>query len=192
MTSRTELHQRRSISSASRATSRRSGSAQDRNRGQALAEFALLTPLMLLLAVALVDLGRLYSSTIAVESAAREAADYGAMQGTPKWDLTNAAQIAQNVEDMRARACTAASNLSDYVGDPPGTPSMTCSNPSFAYTIERVPTSGNCSDQTEFDDPCIIHVALTYDFHMFINFPPLPEITSMVRESRFAISDLGS
>ena len=147
---------------------------------------------MLLLAVALVDLGRLYSSTIGVEMAAREAADYGAMQGTLKWDLTNSTQMAQNLDDMRARACTAASTLSDYVGDSPGTPGMTCSNPSFAYVMERVPVSGNCSGQTTFDEPCIIHVTMTYDFHMFVNFPPLPPVTNMTRESRFAISDLGT
>jgi Flp pilus assembly protein TadG len=171
-----------------------SRAAADHRSGQALAEFALLTPLMLLLAVALVDLGRLYSSTIGVEMAAREAADYGAMQGTPKWDLTNSSQMSQNLEDMRARACTAASTLSDYVGDPPGTVGMSCSNPSFSYVLERVPTggSGNCKDQTTFQDPCIIHVTMTYDFHMFLNFPPLPAVTSMTRESRFAISDLGT
>jgi Flp pilus assembly protein TadG len=89
---------------------------------------------MLLLVVALVDFGRLFTAVIGVESAAREAADYGAMQGTTKWDLTDAAQMAQNLQDMQTRACTAAPTLSDYVGDPPGTANMACSNPSFAST----------------------------------------------------------
>jgi Flp pilus assembly protein TadG len=147
---------------------------------------------MLLLVVALVDFGRLFTAVIGVESAAREAADYGAMQGTTKWDLTDAAQMAQHLQDMQMRACTAASTLSDYVGDPPGTPNMACSNPSFAFDIERIPVSGTCSSQTEFDDPCIVHVTLTYDFNMFLKFPPLPPVFNVVRESRFAISDLGS
>lgn len=160
-------------------------------RGQSIAEFALLVPLMLLLAVALADFGRLFTSAIGVESAAREAADYGAMQGRTKWDLTNSAQLAQNMQDMRTRACTAASTLSDYVGDAPGTANMTCSNPSFAYVVERVPVSGNCSTQAEFDDPCIVHVTMTYDFRMFLDIPPLPPVVSLNRESQFAISDLG-
>ena len=161
-------------------------------RGQSLVEFALLVPLMLLLVVALVDLGRLFTSAIGVESAAREAADHGAMQGKLKWDLTIPVQMAQNMQDMQTRACTAASTLSDYVGDPPGTVNMTCSNPSFAYNLERVPVvSGNCSTQAEFEDPCIVHVTMTYDFHMFLDFLPLPPILNLVRESRFAISDLG-
>jgi Flp pilus assembly protein TadG len=158
------------------------------SRGQSLTEFALLVPLMLLLAVALGDFGRLFTAVIGVESAAREAADYGAMQGTLSWNPANYTTLEK---DMRMRACTAASTLSDYVGDPPGTPNMTCSNPSFAYAIERLPVSGDCSAQGDFDEPCIVHVTMTYDFHMFLNFPPLPSVISMTRESRFAISDLG-
>lgn len=159
--------------------------------GQSLVEFALLLPLMLLLAVAVADFGRLFTSMIGVESAAREAADYGAMQGKLNWVP---AQIPQNEAAMRARACTAAATLSDYVGDPPGTAGMTCSNPSFAYTydVERPPSSGECWSQLEFDDPCIVHVTMTYDFHMFLNFAPLPPVLHLTRESRFAISDLGS
>lgn len=160
-------------------------------RGQALAEFALIVPLMLLLAVALGDFGRLFNAAIAVESAAREAADYGAMLGKMKWPALDA-PYDLNATDMRARACTAASTLSDYVGDPPGTANMTCTNPAFAFDIERLPVSKDCSAQTEFQDPCIIHVTMTYDFHMFLDFPPLPAVFHMTRESRFAISDLGT
>lgn len=160
--------------------------------GQSITEFALLVPLMLLLAVAVADFGRLFTSMIAVESAAREAADYGAMQGKTKWDLGDSTQVAQNLAEMQTRACTAASTLSDYVGDSPGTANMSCSNPSFAYDMERVPLSGNCSTQGEFDDPCIVHVTMTYDFHAFLDIAPFPGVLHVTRESRFAISDLGS
>lgn len=131
---------------------------------------------------------------IAVESAAREAADYGAMQGKLKWDSTNTTEITQNELEMRARACAAASTLSDYAGDPPGTVNMTCTNPSFSFTydVERAPSTGNCATQGEFDPPCIIHVTLTYQFRMFLDFPPLPGVINVPRESRFAISDLGA
>lgn len=154
----------------------------------------MLLPFMLFLAVAVADFGRLFTSMIAIESAAREAADYGAMQGKLKWDSGNAAQLAANEAEMRARACTAASTLSDYAGDPVGTANMTCTNPSFAYTydVERPPSSGNCATQAEFDDPCIVHVTLTYSFHMFLDIAPFPAILTVTRESRFAISDLGS
>lgn len=163
-----------------------------RSEGQSLLEFAAMLPLLLLLVIAVADFGRLFTSMIAIESAAREAADYGAMQGKLKWDNTNTTQLAQNAADMELRACSAAANLSDYDGDPVGTPNMTCSNPSFAFTydVERPPSSGNCATQAEFDEPCIIHVTLTYDFHMFLDFAPLPSKISVTRESRFAVSDL--
>jgi hypothetical protein len=163
-------------------------------RGQSLVEFALLLPLMLLLAIAVADFGRLFTSMIAIESAAREAADYGAMQGKLKWDSTNATQITQNEIEMRARTCTAASTLSDYAGDPVGTPNMTCTNPSFAFTydVEQPPSTGNCATQLEFDDPCVIHVTLTYQFNMFLDFAPLTGSINVTRESYFAVSDLGS
>jgi Flp pilus assembly protein TadG len=166
----------------------RRGTRRSSARGQALAEFALLVPLMLLLAVALGDFGRLFNATIAVESAAREAADYGAMQGTSNWVL---AQWSTNETNMRARACTAASTLSDYAGDPPGTLNMTCTNPSFDYNLEPGASATDCWVRTAFESPCVVHVTMTYDFHMFLNFPPLISIFHMTRESRFAVSDLG-
>jgi Flp pilus assembly protein TadG len=164
------------------------------SRGQSLTEFALVLPLLLLLVVAVADFGRLYTSLIAVESAAREAADYGAMQGKTKWDMTNSSQLSQNQADMRVRACTATASLTDYVGDPIGTTNMSCTNPTFAYTadVDQPPSSGNCSTQAEFDDPCIIHVTLTYTFHPLINIAPFPASLTFTRESSYAISDLGS
>ena len=162
--------------------------------GQSIVEFAVMLPLLLLLAIAVADFGRLFTSMIAIESAAREAADYGAMQGKLKWDNTNGTQLSLNEADMKMRACTAAAALTDYQGDPVGTPNMTCTNPSFTYTydVERPPSSGNCSTQGAFEEPCIIHVTLTYDFHLFTDFAPLPSAIHVTRESRFAISDLGS
>ena len=44
------------------------------SRGQALVELAIILPVMLLLAVAAIDLGRLFYAQITVENAAREGA----------------------------------------------------------------------------------------------------------------------
>ena len=51
-------------------------------RGQALVEFALLLPILLLLAVMLVDLGRAVYSYSVVFNAAREGARYGIIHPT--------------------------------------------------------------------------------------------------------------
>jgi len=45
-----------------------------KNRGQAMVEFALVVPILLLLICGIIDFGRIYSATIMVAGAAREGA----------------------------------------------------------------------------------------------------------------------
>ena len=49
-----------------------------RYRGQALVEFTLLVPILLLLVVVAVDFGRLFFTYVEVNNAAREGVAYGA------------------------------------------------------------------------------------------------------------------
>jgi hypothetical protein len=49
-------------------------------RGQSLAEFALITPILLILLVGIADLGRVFATGIVVESATRNAAEIAAQQ----------------------------------------------------------------------------------------------------------------
>jgi Flp pilus assembly protein TadG len=50
-----------------------------RSRGQSLVEFALIVPIMLVLAGGTLDLGRLFYARVSIENAAREGAFYGSM-----------------------------------------------------------------------------------------------------------------
>jgi hypothetical protein len=50
---------------------------RERTRGQSLAEFALVLPIMLILLAAAIDLGRLFYAYVAVENAAKEGAFFG-------------------------------------------------------------------------------------------------------------------
>ncbi|HEY4753045.1 MAG TPA: TadE family protein, partial [Candidatus Limnocylindrales bacterium] len=56
-----------------------------RDRGQSMVEFALVVPIMFVMVVAIADFGRVFGALSATESAAREAADYGAFLGSAKW-----------------------------------------------------------------------------------------------------------
>ena len=56
-------------------------------RGQSLVEFALLAPIMVFLLFAILDFARIYTAMMSVESAAREAADYGTALGAERWSL---------------------------------------------------------------------------------------------------------
>jgi Flp pilus assembly protein TadG len=159
-------------------------------RGQSLVEFALVVPLMLLFFVAIADLARLYTTMTTIESAAREAADYGSFDSSYWTDEPGVRQ------QMTHRACLAASNLPDYAGT---TDSMaaTCTNPSV--TIDLIQTGADpCADSVR-EPPCRVRATLAYDFRLIL---PLhidlgggqsfgfPNQLSFERTSTFAMTDL--
>lgn len=172
-------------------------------RGQSVVEFALVLPILAFLMIAIVDLGRVYTTMLTVESAAREAADYGAF-GSYKWDET---LYASNVvPEITKRACTAASNLPDYVG---AADNSSCSNPSFAYQVsgdkggswrsgyDPAAVDPVCDDSTR-NPPCWLKVTLRYDFHLLVPLNidffgvtfGIPNVLTFERDSIFAMTDL--
>src|SRR4029453_6260813 len=131
-----------------------------------MVEFALIFPILIVMLLAVLDLARVYTTIVSVESAAREAADYGTF-GSQKWDPSlYSLPVDGTVDQMRHRACVAASDLPDYVG-----PDTACTNPSFAYelsgdkglTWQTDPTGLGCDDEVR-EPPCWVRVTLTYDF----------------------------
>jgi hypothetical protein len=172
-----------------------------REHGQSIAEFAIILPVILLLLIGIADLGRLYTSVVAVESAAREAADFGAFDAD-NWDaVVDPDNIAKTVAAMETRACTAAmgSHLQDY--ESPVTDGSTCTNPAMTCMLERNGASTecggsggftngvDCSDET-IDPPCTVHVRMDYQFHLILAIPPFPSTIAVSRDSYFRISDL--
>jgi hypothetical protein len=181
-----------------------------RERGQSVVEFALIAPIMVLLVFAIIDLSRIYTTMMSVESAAREAADFGTSLGAERWSATN---TGATVDEMRRRACVAASDLPDFAwsdADSDGVvdPGEDCTNPTFEYCI-ATSTGGGCSvlDPTAFgydcdlpdrDPPCTITVTMGHVFHLFapmqIDFfgvtLGLPVTLSFERDSTFAMTDI--
>ena len=72
-------------------------SVEEKDRGQALVEFAMVLPLMLLMLFALVDFGRAFYSWLLITNAAREGARVGATQSP--------------LTDIEARVYSSASSL---------------------------------------------------------------------------------
>jgi hypothetical protein len=161
--------------------------------GQSVVEFTIVFPLLLLMVVAIADFGRLYTSMVAVESAAREAADFGSFHAN-SWTVDPLApppgdNRTKTVAEMQRRACTAAagSHLEGY-SEPAGTVGhATCTNPVF--TFELVPDAPSCSDPLT-EPPCVVLARMDYDFTMILAFPPLPGTIHITRESRFRMQDL--
>jgi hypothetical protein len=179
------------------AASRSAIPGMRRESGQSVTEFAIVVPIILLLLIGIADLGRMYTSGMAIESAAREAADFGAFRAE-HWTPVN---IPVTLEEMEFRACTAAagSHLQDYESTDPD--DKTCSNPSFACMLERngastpCASSGgttggvDCSDPTT-EPPCTVHVRMDYQFHLLLAIPPFPTTIDLSRDSYFRVSDL--
>jgi Flp pilus assembly protein TadG len=181
---------------------RQAGSQRTESRGQSVVEFALVLPIMVILLLAIVDFARIYTTAMSVESAAREAADFGTSFGAEKWDATNSPTTLQ---DMQTRACVAASTLPDYEGDDPTLPAVTCTNPSFESCV--TPAVGDPCEDLDFGDvcedpdrptPCAITVTLGYDFHLIAPFSidvfgtnvGVPNTVNFERDSTFAITDI--
>ena len=166
--------------------------------GQSLVEFAIIVPVVLLLLVGISDLGRLYASAVAIESAAREAADYGSFDAS-YWTPAN---YLTTVDEMRRRACVAAagSHLQDYETTDPVNHTA-CTNPSFTCTLERNGSTTDCATSIGATDgvdcwepgtepPCTVHVGMSYQFRLILALPPFPASIQVDRESYFRISNL--
>ncbi len=172
-----------------------------RDRGQAVVEFALIAPIMFLIALAIIDLGRVYTTMLSVESAAREAADFGSF-GSQKWNPAVVSVVPDGTEaKMKNRACVASSSLPDYVG-----PDDACTNPTVTYQLsgDRGATWGPydalappCDDSTR-EPPCWLKVTLQYDFRLLAPFNVevfgttygVPNALTFERSSIFPMTDL--
>jgi hypothetical protein len=160
---------------------------------------------MLIVLLAVLDFARIYTTMMSVESAAREAADFGTTLGAVKWQAGT--QMDETVLAMRKRACVAAANLPDYedpeVPDDPG--AGNCTNPSFDYcmtpsvggTCGPVDPVNGCDVPTR-PEPCTVTVTLAYEFHAFapVNIEifgtrlGLPSTINFQRDSTFAMTDI--
>jgi Flp pilus assembly protein TadG len=174
---------------------RRWSGSEQQPKGQSFVELAIIVPLLLFMALAVFDFARVFTSAITVEAAAREAADYGALYPW-HWNEDDPNAIPTTVGFMEARACSAASTLNDYVGDPASN-SATCTNPTFSYQLVKPSGVGNCYEVPRTATPCRVEVTVVHDFRVII---PLrltfgdaelgfPSTVTLTRTSTFAVSD---
>ena len=112
---------------------------------------------MAFMLLGILDFSRVFTSLMTVESAAREAADYGAFISS-NWigDPANPGSNRAKTElAMAERACVASRNLNDYVGS-----GGSCSNPSMTISLinKNGSPANNCEDPNRNPGPCWVHV----------------------------------
>lgn len=112
---------------------------RSRQRGQALLELGLLLPLLLLLAVGIIEIGRLAYFAIEVSNAARAGAQFGTQSLATASDTTDITTAAQNdapdigtnltVTPVASCGCTASSAIGG------GCPATGCAYPLVYLTV---------------------------------------------------------
>jgi hypothetical protein len=188
-------------------------SPRNSHSGQAVVEFALVAPIMIFLLLGILDFSRIFTTMMSVESAAREAADFGTTLGAERWSLTNEPTT---VTEMKRRACVAASDLPDFEWTDTDTDGVIdsgedCTNPAFVHCLKKT-SAGPCLTPTDTgydcddpanndpaaDPPCTVTVTLTHEFHLFVPFQldffgvqlGLPVSLSFDRDSTYAMTDI--
>lgn len=108
-----------------RTATQRNFRFRSRSRGQSAVELASITPILVLMLLAVVDFGRFFYVSIAVHSAARAGAQYGSQSVESAADLTgmtNAANTDWNNSQMSLTAtpsqCTCASSSNSVAACP--------------------------------------------------------------------------
>jgi hypothetical protein len=153
---------------------------------------------MFLIVVAIADFGRLFSTAVAAESAAREAADYGAFLGSDRWTAADSPWSVNDIE-MRRRACAATAEQSGFdntAGTCSDNPSVTWellsrnSTSSPYHVVNPALAQDECAGRIGLQDPCMVHVIVTFTFRPILAIPPIPAVLDLTRESWYAVSDL--
>ncbi len=116
--------------------------------GQSIVEFALLIPVLLLMLLGAVDLGRAYAEYVAITNAAREGARYGASHFKDAAGNLNTAGIANRAVQEAA--------LGGLVIDPSADVQIDCS-PYGTNTY----SAANCAAVVEGDE---LRVTITHNF----------------------------
>jgi len=158
--------------------------------GQAIVEFTLIVPFVLVLLIGIGDFARLYTTALTVEAAVREGADYGSFQSS-NWLPQNRQGT---LDEIMQRVCTSASTLPDYQTVDPAT-NATCTNPAVSI-VAPDPGNSDCyaAQLASSATPCSVEVSAQYEFQLIfggVGVGPFtfPQTVHISRDVTYVVSD---
>jgi Flp pilus assembly protein TadG len=140
--------------------------------GAALVEFALTTPLLMLLLVGLIETGRFAYFSILVGNAAHAGASYGAQN----------LQKAADTSGMRSAVLNDGQNVSGLSASPAPTIFFQCWN----GTTAQASTATTCS-QAGYHPVEYVKVGATGRFNSLLNWPGLPQQMNLTRTATMRV-----
>jgi Flp pilus assembly protein TadG len=137
--------------------------------GQSLVELALLTPILLLLVIGTVEMGRYASLSILVGNAARAGAEYGAQNPTTAGDTNG----------IRNAAFADLQDISSFTTQPAVTSTFTCGCDSGGAIIPSPETHAACAVTCNVGSHLVtsVQVTVTGTFNSMFNYPGIPPLT---------------
>ena len=133
-------------------------------RGQAVAEFALILPILLGIVGGGIDFARAFEGSMTLQTAARNAAEAAAYAST---------SLAEAEAKARAVVCTETQRLPGF--QPGGGGDVaTCTDPSVTVTYDRSTTAPGANERYPL---VTVTVTTSLDFKLTVPWPMLPDGT---------------
>jgi Flp pilus assembly protein TadG len=133
-------------------------------RGQALAEFALILPILLGIVGGGIDFARAFEGSMTLQTASRNAAEAAAYDAT----VTTLAQAQAKAQSV---VCTEAQRLPGFLPGVGGA-IATCTNPTVTVTYARDPLAPGANERYPL---VTVTVTTAMEFDLLVPWPMLPD-----------------
>ncbi len=152
-------------------------SGRNKRSGSVIIEFALLFPVMMLMALGTADFARVFYAGIAVANAARAGVQYGALSPGNAGNFTAMQQAA--VDDASNQGLTGiAAVASNYCGCAGSSSTVACGG----ATPVTCSVGGTTTTPNGY-----VRVTVTYTYNTLVNYPGIPSTIALSRTATMRV-----